>query len=127
MPNSIFENKLIRLKSRVCEIVDLEPIVLGETHVELRIEVYENASGVFTTTVFSKEVFLIESAFLSGPQTEQEKRGMYTVFVQDMYHDTSEIRAETAVAAINMTVHEIHKRLIHSGEKIQYLSDLNGQ
>jgi hypothetical protein len=114
----------MRIRSRLNETLYLEPMRVGESHVELKIEVYANPAGTFLSTVFAKQVFLIEPAFLTGINQESERRGMVSIFIEDEFYDTTAIRANTVAGAIDATLKVIEEQLLKSGEAIEYLSDL---
>jgi len=114
----------IRIRSRLRETLYLEPMQVGKSQVELKIEIYEDAKGEFSSAVFASEVFLIESAFLTGIAEGEERRGMVTLFVEDKFYDTSSLRASSVAEAVDATLQIVHKQLLKSGEPIEYLSDL---
>ena len=127
MSNELFNVKRIRIRSRLRETLYLEPMRVGESHIELKIEVYEDATGNFSSLVFAKEVFLIELAFLTGViEQEADRRGMVRLFVEDLFYDTTQIRTTTLLEAVEATIEMIHQQLLKSGEPIEYLSDLEG-
>ena len=114
----------IRIRSRLRETLYLEPMRVGESHIELKVEIYENAKGQFSSGVFASEVFLMESAFLTGIVERGERRGMVALFVEDKFYDTSSLRASSVAEAVDATLQIVHKQLLTSGEPIEYLSDL---
>lgn len=122
MPQYPLKNPPIRVRSRLRETLYLEPMQVGKTHVELKVEVYENVRGEFTSGVFASEVFLIEGAFMTGITDGEERRGMVTLFVEDKFYDTSALRAATCEEAINATLEIIRAQLLTSGHPIEYLS-----
>ncbi|HWN97619.1 MAG TPA: hypothetical protein VNT99_21500 [Methylomirabilota bacterium] len=124
MANDPPNNMLIRIRSRLRETLYLEPMRVGKSHVELKVEIYEDANGKFSSAVFASEVFLIESAFLEGIAEGEERRGMVTLFVEDEFYDTGGIRTSSISEAVDATLHIIHDQLLKSGKPIEYLSDL---
>lgn len=106
------------------ETLYLQPMRIGKSHVELKIEIYEEAAGLFSSAVFEKQVFLIEPAFLSGVGEESERRGMVSLFLEDPFYNTAEIRSQTPGETLSLTLEVIQKQLLSSGEKIEYLRDL---
>lgn len=124
MANDAPNSAPLRIRSRLRETLYLEPMRVGESHVELKIEIYENAKGKFSSAVFASEVFLIESAFLTGIAEGEERRGMVTLFVEDKFYDTSSLHASSVVEAVDATLQIVHTQLLKSGEQIEYLSDL---
>jgi len=124
MSADIFKSAPIRIRSRLRETIYLEPMQVGQSHVELKIEICENDKGEFSSAVFAGEVFLIESAFLTGIAEGEERRGMVTLFVEDKFYDTSGLRASSVAEAVDATLQIIREQLLKSGEQIEYLSDL---
>ncbi len=124
MSNDLLKNMPLRTRSRLRETFYLEPMQVGKSHVELKVEIYENAKGEFSSAVFASEVFLIESAFLTGIAEDDERRGMITLFVEDKFYDTSGLRASSVAEAVHATLQIVHEQLLKSGEPIEYLSDL---
>ena len=61
MSNAFVGSSFVRTRYRVCETVYLSPLRVGESHVELKIEVYELASGLFSAAVFALEFFNLEN------------------------------------------------------------------
>jgi hypothetical protein len=122
----LFSSMLIRVRSRLRETIFLEPMRVGDSHIELKIEIYENTDGIFTSLVLVKRVFLIEPAFSTGIE-ESECRGMYPIFVDDLFYDTSHIRRKSVIDAIDATILIIYEQLLKSGEFIEYLSDLEAE
>lgn len=53
MSADIFKNAPIRIRSRLHETLYLEPMQVGESHVELKVEIYENAGGEYSSAVFA--------------------------------------------------------------------------
>jgi len=97
---------------------------IGESHIELKVEIYEGTAGVFSSAVFAKEVFLIEPAFISGISRKVERRGMVSLFVEDPFYATRNIRASTELQALEATLQIIQGHLLKSGHSIEYLNDL---
>ena len=127
MSNELFNIKRIRIRSRLRETLYLEPMRVGESHIELKIEVYEDATGSFSSLVFAKEAFLIENACLTGViEQEADRRAVVRLFVEDLFYDTTQVRTRTSLEAVEATIEIIHQQLLKSGEPIEYLSDLEG-
>ena len=124
MANDALNSAPIRTRYRLRETLYLEPMQVGKSHVELKVEIYENAKGEFSSAVFRSEVFLIESAFMTGIAEGEERRGMVTLFVEDKFYDTSGLRTSSVAEAVDATLQIIQEQLLKSGEPIEYLSDL---
>ena len=117
-------NGKIRIRSHLHSTFFLEPMRVGESHIELKVEIYEMSDGLFSSSVFAKRAFLFEEAYLSGIEKESERRGMVEMFVEDQFYDTTKICCKTCLEALEKTLQMIREQLLKSGESIEYLSDL---
>ena len=124
MNPDICKNPAIRIRARLCESLYLEPMQVDKSQVELKVEIYADANGEFTSVVLAKEVFLLEAAFLTGIDEGEERRGLVPLFVEDAFYDTSGIRATNIESAVKATLEMIREQLLKAGKPIEYLADL---
>lgn len=117
MPKKISWSDLIRPKYRVHETVYLEALRVGESHVELKVEIYELADGQFSAGVFALEFFNLEEVF----GTATLPKGVVPLYVLDEFYDTSSIKSATPSGALDLTRKLIHRKLSESGCQIEIL------
>lgn len=117
----------IRIRYRVRETIYLEPMVVGQSSIDLKVEIYENENGKFTSSVFEKDTFLIEPAFFTGLPEDEDRRRMKSFYIEDEWYKTDGVCSSSVPEAIDATLKIIREQLLESGESIEYLSDFENE
>ena len=115
---------LIQIRSRLRESVILEPLLVGDSRIELKIEIYEALPSAFSSKVYSKETYLIEPAFMEGVPKEEDRRSMVDLFVEDLHYTKTGNSAISLDASLMEALHYIHAQLLKAGQPIEYIKDL---
>ena len=113
----------IRIRYKLRETIYLEPMIVGQSSIELKVEIYEDENGKFSSSVFDNETFLIEPAFLTGLPEDEDRRRMVTFFIKDEWYKTNGLCSSSVPEAIDATLKIIREQLLESGEPIEYSSD----
>ena len=119
MPDALFSNGFVRTKCRVCETVYLLPLRVGESHVELKVEIYEMSDGFFSAAVFALEFFNLENTPV--PPFKSSEKGVVALYVRDEFYDTTSISARSPSEALQTAFQTIHNKLSGAGCDIEVL------
>ena len=121
MSNAFLGSSFVRTRYRVCEIVYLAPLRVGESHVELKVEVYEMASGLFSAAVFALEFFNLENTPVPAIGDQASIKGVVPLYVLDEFYDTTAISARSQAEALQAAFQLIHEKLSQAGCEIEVL------
>ena len=119
MFNADLGNSFVRVRYRVCETVYLSSLRVGESLVELKVEVYELPSGLFSAAVFALEYFNLEYRLGPPKDTELSLKGVVPFYVIDEFYDTTAISARSQSEALQSAFQIIHEKLTQAGCDIE--------
>ncbi len=121
MSNTSVGSSFVRTRYRVCETVFLAPLRVGESHVELKIEVYETVTGLFSAAVFALEFFNLENTPVPPVSNQASIKGVVPLYVLDEFYDTTAISARSQSEALQAAFQVIHEKLTQAGCEIEVL------